>query len=189
MKHRFIHIPKCGGTSVSKFLKDNGIDILRGLNAKCVGKHKLASIFKREESIKFTVVRDPFTRVVSFYNYTAKKRYNCTFSEFLHHHLHKNEILPQVLWIYNPIQKRPGDRYTVKEICEGLDYGYPIVTKIFKLELIHELKEYFNIPVTSAFPKENVSTPDKYKSYYTPELKDIVYKHFEYDFIKLGYQL
>ena len=79
---RFIHIPKTGGTSVRKFLLDNDIQFYYGHEPKQVGRHRYASVWKDEESYKFTIVRNPYARTVSYYNYTTTKEWNPTFEEF-----------------------------------------------------------------------------------------------------------
>ena len=73
-KYLFIHIPKCAGESVSKFLfKNEGINFL--------GKHdKLKNAINQlsdsyHQYYTFSVVRNPFDQVVSFYEHLRKPLY------------------------------------------------------------------------------------------------------------------
>ena len=71
-KHKFIfiHINKCGGTSIDKVFSGK----FRG--------HKKAFDYKKlnpkefENYFKFTFVRNPWDRVVSFYHYQMKRKWD-----------------------------------------------------------------------------------------------------------------
>jgi len=184
---RFIHIEKSGGSSVAKYLVDNNIDFLMGKNAKKVKKHAHARYFENEDSIKFCVVRNPYTRLVSFYNYTAKGLFNCTFEEFVKTKLFNFEKSqsPQVMKIYKPLSEN-WNAATMRELENNFDWNNCLVDKIFKLENIDELKDFLKI--NAEFPKINSATSDDHMSYYTDELKEIVADHFRKDFEILGYK-
>jgi len=172
---RFIHIPKTGGTSIRKFLLDNNIQFYYGQEPKQVGRHRYASVWKDEESYKFTVVRNPYARTVSYYNYTINKDWKPTFENFVKNKLINKSLkvpnvwIPQVSWLYE------------NNTC--------LVDKIFKLEdnLEDNLNSFLNIK--GNLPKENVSTYNSYESYYTQELKDLVANYYKDDFKKLGYDI
>lgn len=172
---RFIHIPKTGGTSVRKFLLENKIQFYYGQEPKQVGRHRYASVWKDEESYKFAIVRNPYTRTVSYYNYTITKDWCPTFEDFVKNKLVNKSLkvpnvwIPQVSWLYK------------NNIC--------LVDKIFKLEdnLENNLNSFLNIK--GKLPKENKSTYDNYDSYYTKELKTLIAGYFKEDFEKLGYDI
>ena len=184
---RFIHIEKSGGTSVTRFMQKNNIDFLLGKNAKKVKKHSHAEMFENEDSFKFCVVRNPYTRLVSFYNYTAKGIYDCSFEQYVKNHLtDKKSQTPQVMKIYKPISNR-FETQNIRELENCFDWNSCLVDKIFYLEKIEELLSFLKI--TDQFPIENRSTFDDHMSYYTPELKTIVADHFRKDFELLGYEI
>ena len=172
---RFIHVPKTGGTSVRKFLLDNNIQFYYGQEPKQVGRHRYASAWKDEESYKFAIVRNPYARTVSYYNYTTNKSWNPTFEDFVKNKMINKSLkvpnvwIPQVSWLYK------------NDLC--------LVDKIFKLEdnLEDNLNSFFNIK--GKLTEENKSTHDGYESYYTQELKILVADYFKEDFQKLRYNI
>lgn len=182
---RFIHIEKSGGTSVRNFLLKNNVNFLLGKNPKMVKKHSHSVMFENEDSFKFCVVRNPYTRLVSFYEYTGKGLYQCSFETFVCEKLTENYFVPQVMKIYKPI----GDKFgpmPIRDLEKCFDWNHCLVDKIFKLENIEHLKKFLNI--NTDFPQENKSNAQNHMSYYTPELKGIVYDHFKKDFEILGYK-
>jgi len=182
---RFIHIEKCGGTSVAKFLNDNNFDFLMGKNFKKNKKHSHAAMFEHEDSFKFTVVRNPYTRLISFYNYNKNKIGNCTFEEFVKNKLTENLITLQVMKIHKPIENAVFGPMSIRELEKQFHWDKMLVDKIFKLENLQELKQYLKID--AEFPIENKSIKANPESYYNYELKEIVADHFKKDFEILGY--
>lgn len=174
---RFIHIKKNGGTSVYKFLRKNGVKFLIGDNKNMYdirGQHKFAKLFQSEPSWKFSVVRNPYTRMISFYNWTLreKKYQDMTFEDFITNKF--NQQRANGAWI-------PQTDYITD------NQGNIIVDKIFYFEdLGDNIREHFQI--SKKFPHLNKATHDSYETYYTPKTKSIVYNHFAKDFNTLGYK-
>ena len=170
---RFIHIPKNAGTSIYKFLTDNNISFLYGTSSKkIVHFHRPASFFANEDSFKFAIIRNPYTRLVSYYNYMVTKDWNPSFENFVKNKLiNKKTKIPtpwkcQIEWLYSD--------------------GKRIVDKVFKFENINdELPNFFGIK--SIIGHQNRSTYNEYEEYYNPELKKIVYEQFIEDFNLLEY--
>jgi hypothetical protein len=104
---RFIHIPKTGGTSLCKYLSENNVVFFYGQEPKRVGKHRYASEWINEDSFKFTIVRNPYHRIVSFYNFTITEIWRPTFEEFVKNKLMNNDLkvhspwILQTRWIYD----------------------------------------------------------------------------------------
>lgn len=171
---RFIHIPKNAGSSLVRWLEENNIKILRGEEPKKVGIHRYASFWKNENLEKFCIIRNPYTRVISYYNYLTKiEQWNYTFEEFVRKKLSNiktkipNAWNLQVNWIY--------------------DNDELLIDKIIRYETMEsELQEYFNC--FQPLPKLNISTLDNYDNYFDEDLKEIVYDHFKKDFEILGYK-
>jgi hypothetical protein len=174
---RFIHIKKNGGTSVYKFLGKNSIKVMCGDTSnfeKVTNQHKSALHYLKEDSWKFCVCRNPYTRIVSFYNWIRRmKKYNFTFSEF-------------VKTGFNDGRAKGAWNLQTEYILDG--DGNCIVDKIFRFEnLENEIKTHFN--VTAKFPHLTKSTSDDYDSYYTDELKAIVQMRLKKDFEYFKYEI
>lgn len=183
---RFIHIEKSGGTSVAKFLRDNNVDFLIGKNTKGVKKHSHAQLFENEDSFKFCVVRNPYTRLVSFYDYSGKKTFDCSWRDFVKTKIQQNCLTPQVMKIHKNIKDSKWiENGTIREGEKAFDWNRCLVDKIFKLENVDELKNFLNIQ--SKFPHVNKSTARDHMEYYNQELRDIVYDYYNKDFELLGY--
>ena len=70
-KHKFIfiHINKCGGTSIDEHFTENFKDTQKHLSTK-LNPNEFDNYFK------FTFVRNPWDRVVSFYHYQLKRKWD-----------------------------------------------------------------------------------------------------------------
>jgi hypothetical protein len=170
---RFIHIKKNGGTSVYKFLRKNEIKLLIGLDTNFLStKHYTAKHFTNEDSFKICIVRNPFTRLVSFYNWIKRnQRYTFSFDAFINQKFNIG---------------RAKGAWNLQ--CEYMldQNNNLLIDKIFKFETMqNELKNYFKI--NAKFPHLNKSTHDNHLDYYTNGTKEIVKKHFAKDFELLGY--
>ena len=65
--YSFIHINKCGGTSVEKLLSIPKVHDTAGQRIKILGRNRW------DERYTFTIIRHPYSKVVSHYNYRIKK--------------------------------------------------------------------------------------------------------------------
>ena len=87
----FVHIPKTGGTSVESMFGDNIVIRQKTFRDKQPNKHWSAKRIqsqnsqKFEEYYKWTIVRNPWERELSFYNMASKgvKFRHMSFKEFL----------------------------------------------------------------------------------------------------------
>lgn len=174
---RFIHIKKNGGTSVYKFLRKNKIECLVGpaSNMKTVyNQHISAKVYKNEDTWKFCVCRNPYTRTVSFFNWIKKNpKYNfLTFENF-------------VINKYDEGRALGAWGLQLEYILD--DDKTCLVDKIFRFEnLEQDIKNHFQLD--TKFPHLTKSTFDKYENYYNDELRNIVFEHYREDFEYFNYQ-
>lgn len=193
LKLIFMHIPKTAGSSVTYFLRNyanenvelaksrlgpgKGVsvnDSETGQNVKHIPLHKLLKKNPEyQDYFKFTVVRNPYDRVMSYYfwhkgNRKCKKEFDKDdFKRFVRQ---LGDF--QSNYIYDP------------------ETGELLVDKIVKFESL--VTGLSSIPRLSRFnfsnlPKLNVSR-NEFQRFYDNELKDLVWTKFKKDFELLGYQ-
>ena len=171
---RFIHIPKNGGTAAVKWFTDNSIDFVRGQYPKGYGIHRMAASYREEDLPRYCIVRDPYTRIISYYNYIAGCEGWTDFDKFIRDK--SNNLIFNI-----PAPWRCQTDWTHY-------HGQQIVDKIFRYETLEqELQQHFGI--TASMPKENVSTKTITMEHLTPELREIVADHFRRDFENFGYKI
>lgn len=177
MKKLFIHIPKNAGTSVLRTLKD--IETTH---------HEPWWRFNIKDYYSFAIVRNPWDRVVSTYEY-------CIMDESTHHymnspygrynkdyHLLKRKTFKQCLkhveWNFvRYIGWQPQHFF----ICDKNNIK---VNKIYRFENLSELEKDFNIKL----PHLNMSKHINYKNYYDDKLKNLVYKLYKEDIDLFKYE-
>lgn len=193
--YRFIHIPKTGGISLRHWLSEQphfnvkyGVDkektYLTADNVDQVFRemHVIGRKFKAEQSIKFSVVRHPYTRIFSAWKYMSTENINekdripkhVSFEEFVKsivtnpHETYR----PQITWICGAKQTKIIINHVL--YLETLEQD---VKKLFGIECV--LKK---LNTTPASDKELVAALMK------PEIKDILDRVYRNDFMTLGYK-
>ncbi len=171
---RFIHIPKNGGLSIVKFCRDHNLDVLYGVpkfNNRITKKHATNQYWHHEPSKKFAIVRNPLSRLVSWFNYlTRLEAYHCTFTDFV---LHKIE--PEAKNFKTP------SPWTLQSHWIKVDNQISNID-LFAFEQMHfTIPEYFNL--RKPLPHENKSNKTDEKDYYTSETKKLVETHFFEDYL------
>ena len=187
LKFIFIHIPKTSGNSLSLYLKDlidnivvrknslvgenQGIKILCEYGNNDI-KHADIGYYKKvygetiNDYFKFTIVRNPYDRILSYYFWN--KGTNKTFN--------RDEFIDFV-------NKGVSFQY------EGIDDSFYIVyfeNLINDLKKIECLKGYVDF---NDYPRLNASHNSEidYNEIYDTELKELVYNKYKKDFIRFGY--
>ena len=176
----FVHIPKTAGTSIENVLRDENPPVYNSL-------HNTASTYIKkyeryfDNYFKFSVVRNPWDRLVSGYFYhralgygSHKDRYGKSFKEFVQ----KIETFPQRHFLvgqYNYINIKGVDvlDYLIK--FESLEEGFCEVSKKlnFKIKTLYDVRK---------------TEHKHYTEYYNDETKQIVAEKYAKDIEYFGYE-
>jgi len=177
----FIHIPKTAGTSITKivgepFQKHNPANVVIDI----IGREKWEAAFK------FTVVRNPFDKVHSWYKFRimhdqSKMKTNpisfkdwvaCTYGDPKdpYYYYRARPFMPQTDWLKN-------------------EKGQIEIDKIVRFE---NLADDFNevakiIGIDSQLPHINKTTKTNYRDFYDDETRKIVAKWHQEDLDVFGY--
>jgi hypothetical protein len=191
----FVHIPRTAGTSIGHWLKANR----RTSSYQERYDHPLLE-HMGASSQSFTVVRNPWDRLLSLYCYS--KNFNVTVNGFEVFGI-SNAQAQQYLNSINNITIWPDFNTWV----EGLEtfklpeiYWFDMLTTqsrwaesvdiILRFETLDEdfkrIQDILNCTVP--LHKENSSTHDHYKYHYNNKTKDLVYKWFKKDINNWGYE-
>lgn len=192
----FIHIPKTGGQSVEMvYLREHGLTwkkraplLLRANNDPEKGPRRLAHLFARQyvelgyateeefsSFFKFAVVRHPYDRFISYYNYRDEKPGD-TPERVLH-------VLPH----------RPWPRHFMAPQAEYVTDkdGKLLVDQIVKFEnLQEELAPIFERTFGKAAALEHINksqTKRLTRDGLTPTLREKLHKYYEADFARFSY--
>ena len=194
----FMHIPKCGGSSVVKLFENNGFSSqleIRGLPPlKCLTaspQHQTPEILKtfiRQKYLDdiFIVVRNPYQRIRSEFNWIY--RYTKTYER------------PDFdKWVLNSLEKASKNaNYADNHFRPSIDYiDEEMPCKIFKLEDgINYIKEYYLHDNNSSNCKEvpYAKGADNYyrnknsKINFSEESINAINCFYEHDFKAFGYE-
>lgn len=186
----FIHIPKNAGTSVKTILEKYNYPIhIFGGHFTVQQSIARAKLYKYKYKDIFTVVRNPYSRLISIYFFLKRKMAE-------HVHIFKNEDLTL------PFKILTFDQFVRFFLLEvdmrflWMNYymffpqnswidKYKKEVIVFKLEEeVQEIEKYLG----HKLPHENVNDIQiKYSSLYNDELKKVVYSFFEEDFENFKY--
>lgn len=178
MDYIFIHINKTAGTSINKII---GKPYRKHLTAKQIidqiGKNKW------QKAYKFTVVRNPWDKVVSHYKYRLKTNQSNI----------KNDGLSFKEWVLFTYGENKDPKYYNKpqmflpQVEWLKDYHGKInIDKIVKFENLKEgISEVFSLlGIDEQLPHLNKTNKTNYKDFYDQETKKIIADWFQED-IKL----
>jgi hypothetical protein len=189
----FIHIPKTAGTSIEQFLKDNGkndIEYIGVRNGRSL-HHLMAFELKREipfiydKYYKFSIVRNPYDRLLSEYYWTPIKgigfKSNQTKADFITYvskvvknklyfdNIYNDHFIPQYLFLYN------NNKLLVDQLFKYEDLEW----------IVQYLKKKLNIEKN--FPYLNKSKYSYIKKDWNDRQKERIYKIYKIDFILFNY--
>jgi len=177
----FIHINKTAGTSIGNAI---GLPVKHHQTAKeliaRIGREKW------DEAYKFTLVRNPWDKVVSHYEYRRKRNKtelasrNITFADWV-----KKTYGPEKEPFYynNPKAFQPQIEW-LKD-----NEGMVTVDFVGKFESINKDFDQIKavIGVDTELPHLNASKRANYQAYYDPETREIVASWFHEDIEAFGY--
>jgi hypothetical protein len=205
-KYIFVHIPKTGGTSMALALEDRAMadDIMFGDTPKAMKRRRKARAFQArgrlwkhstlqdiegvvtaqemDEMFVFTMVRNPWDRMVSYYHWLKTQNFDHPFV-----HLAKSSDFGTFIMDANmshATKMSPAESYVTRrdgQVCGDL---------FIRLEHLQEdctaLEAHLGFELT--LPQANASRRDEaYQHYYTPTTRDHVAQICARDIAQFGY--
>jgi len=189
----FIHIPKCAGTSIEKATntidkEENGYGIIDGDTHKSY-QHYLWSDYvshlgkeKFESAFKFSLCRNPYTRIVSVYHFYSKfsKMKFSDFLEYIKNYLNNSN--------QNTIGNTIENEHLIPQYRFLFDHNDKLkINKLFKFEQFNEIETFFKNELGINKIEKIFVSPAKQKHILTQQERDIIYNLYEKDFLLLGY--
>lgn len=196
----FIHIPKTGGNSITSWLKENATTKVTKRKQHATvqgvlnGKHSLGPMNIDDLGWKFCVVRNPWDYIVSWYTFEVM---------LCKYYIDKIETDPT--WTH-PTKGKYNLKLQQTRLARLESHGFSGFVKKTQKKLQHEwakdcdyiirienMNEDFKevqsrLNCFNPLPVKNKTTGrTAYQDYYTPELKDIVYRKYKTDINTYGY--
>jgi len=199
----FIHIPKNAGTSIKSFFKSKEIHH-KHKNIKQIKKENIEAYNSYK---KFTIVRNPYDRMVSWYFY-LKRAMSIEYTRG-DYRWKPGEHFPDSFleWVKNPL----GNYYSIWKLSDthnslhtdieinrgGGRIGLPLLSpqyrwidntvEVLKYENLNkDLNNFFKKKID--IPSINTTQHKEYINYYNKESLNIVYARYKEDFEKFNYK-
>ncbi len=197
----FVHVPKTGGQSIELvFLNKLGLTwetraplLLRPTDDPTRGPDRLAHLFAREyvslgyvdaetfaAYFKFSVVRNPWARMVSLYKFSSQKL-GVTFAQFLDENVRRGILL-----------KSGGRGINPQKTYLYAEDGSLLVDRVLRFETLS--KDFAEVSRVifgqeEPLPERNVS-PDRtdYREFYDSAGRDLIAEKFRDDIETFGYR-
>ena len=189
-KFIFFHIPKTGGTSISKCLKleRRGVEYAWGSRRQhLTWQEMLVDEYVTEEQMsnyfKFSFVRNPFDRIVSCFLYQKRAKEidrNISFSKYVaiaHERRGRNYIKRYFYF-------RPQCEFICRDGANILDFvgRFEYINRDFK-----DLMSYFDMKCPRLLHAQRSRKRKSYQSYYSKKSKNLVRKMYAKDLDIFGY--
>ena len=204
-KFIFTHPEKCGGTSVEELLgflklrqKYPNIHTFKHASLKVHVEKLIEKEIEIKDFFKFSIIRNPWDRAVSFYNHVRHKEYyyytvkrpdlqmpkyvknatTMTFKQYALTHFNKNFNSENVTKPYMFFQ----DKFS-------LDY---VIRLEYLQEDLYNIKDKLKIDLNCSTPHRNnieiFTARIPYKDFYDKEMENFIGKLFEWDIETFGYK-
>ena len=203
-KFIFTHPPKCGGTSIEDlfgFLKLRekypSVNIFKHASLKAHLEHLTNKGLDVGKFLKFSIIRNPWDRAVSFYNHNKYKEYNYFINEAANKeipiHVKDSNIMSFKEYVCkyykNDFNSKTATKpYMFLEDKFSLDYTLRLENL---KEDIFRMKDLLQIDFDCNIPHRNNSdeflTRKPYAQYYDEQTKNIIATLFEWDIKNFGY--
>lgn len=204
----FVHIQKTGGISVSKALKSVIPDIKDSLRRHAHAKEGKSLIPYWDDYYKFTIVRNPFDRLLSWYSMIIGVRKKVEGGNNVNnvdlYNVKRNPVWNYVYKNSNTFEEfiincdcliKDGNGYDFSFFFNQVDYitdysGNILVDEIFKIEnLQNDMQKVFDYLGISdvKIPRINKSSHGDYRLYYSERTRKKVEKLFSKDLDYFGY--
>lgn len=180
-KFVFIHIPKCGGTSLTEAIGQS----IKLHDTATERRDKLGQE-RWDQLYKFSTVRHPYDRVASFYSFSKNT-----------HYVRQSQIGELELsdWVRAAFRdKDPRYHFSLRSLAPCTrwitdDDGNLMVDDVYKLEEIDdawpELRKKTGL--TTKLPHRNATSKGGGVSGLDREARVVIQDHFQEDFIRFGY--
>lgn len=196
----FIHIPKCAGTTIEKMLgtctPEEFFDFKKVPvgNERMLLQHSTYLELKTALNIEwknfyvFSVVRNPYSRLVSAYTYRKSIILNGSNSE-----LGDFSSFVQYLNMEKNTRCNVFNRHleTQSSFLKDETGNISPIIKIFKTEDMKEcmsnIKDITGVSFSNLYWSKRSPISEEYQKVYTPETKEIVYNFYKEDFDNFGY--
>lgn len=195
----YIHVPKCGGTSIIESMKRIDSEVKHGHTKWNYYKDIINSV-----DFSFGIVRNPWDRALSCYNYSKmdKSFWHGSGSKYgLHSEYEiakKMNFNDFILFLYKnksvldyPPTIRPNFRHNWDRQLDYL-YSYEfgqMVSKVYRFENFNEISDMFIKKYNLKIEKLNSSgTPENYREKYNKTSRDIVNEIYLEDINFFGYK-
>lgn len=188
-KYIFFHCQKNAGSSIREVL----ISYYRGERIRQHGSVDIALTIlgrkKFDEYFKFAVVRNPYSRMVSFYNMLIHMADNLKSKEIIRPKSFEDFILNQThiyknWWDHSDELWRSQFRFLSDHQKIPMDYIIKYENLVNDYE--HLPKDIFNKNIKLPHEKK-WGVGNEWGKYYTMELREVVYKRHKKDFEEFGY--
>lgn len=176
----FVHIPRTGGTNVR--LNAVNLPNTEVLFDSPLGKHNpLWTVNFSEFRPSYTIVRNPYERYASLWKQLSViGSIDCTFEAFVKDVSYdEHTVFKDLGWDRDKYQWR------LNLPQAGFIGSHTSWVKLEDRQSLERLEVWIGVKFLHSQHHANPETD--YKSLYTDQLKDIVYKRFEIDFDRFGY--
>ncbi len=175
----FIHINKNGGTSMSE-----AIGMKRKIHRSAIKIKEIVSQNEWNDSIKFTIIRNPFSRVVSQYNFSKK-------TGLINKNLKFKEWVIKTYGLQRPSKRFFRNNYIFKTQLDWITIENVIITDyILRFENLEKDILSMNKKFGTSIRLKHLNSTKKvdYKTYYDSESKEIISNFFNKDLTYFNYE-